>query len=115
MLQDGVDLAEWIAKGSSEMVPFSVPQATPALELETRQTPALAVLQEELPPDPPTSMENRMNAHGPNVRSDGTRCLTHIYLSEKHPHYPGLPSWIQFVGWYVCNAYLRGHIDARGS
>jgi hypothetical protein len=131
MLQDGADLSEWIAAGGADL---TLARAQPALPVPEAGPSPQATFQDELPPPAeqpalvsaqadhpaPAPAERPVNPHAPNVRSDGTRCLTQIYLSEKHPHHVGFPSWIdpkdkQFRCWDVRNAYLRGDTDVMGN
>jgi hypothetical protein len=124
MLQDGADLSEWIAKGVGMLTDF---QTQPASEPEPPQiapcnepSPSEHAAPVVAPPAPPTLAERPVNPNAPNGSSDGTRCLTQIYLSEKHPRHVGFPTWIDpkekhFLGWDVRNAYLSGHVDVMGN
>lgn len=129
MLQDGWDLGEWIVEGGIDAAPASahlalptpVPEPEPA-QVTPQEEPATPEHEQTTPPAPPAQapVQRPANPNAPNVRSDGTRCLTQIYLSEKHPRHVGFPSWIDpkannFPGWDVRNSYLRGETDVMGN
>jgi hypothetical protein len=127
MLQDGADLTEWIANAGGNIPAPDTPQVSSSSEHEPLATP----LQDEpifskevsaavAPPSLPLFTEKTTPFHTPYIRNDGTRCLTQVYLSEKHPRHIGFPSWIDpndrhFLGWEVRNAYLQGDVDVMGN